>query len=368
MSKEFDSTFVPWSHRRRHPKWVPHALPEGRNCDERPVWESPIFNYSGLIGEVFEKQRDAVLKYLAGGVVKATEIMDTLLERRFMDTYQNWALVNAYGRNHECNLSPQGLHCEVAQDLEQDEETFSKVHFKVLQQEDGRWMALSRDHYERNLIFQGLHRDVFKDWTEDEATFRELNIKSCAPKGWKLGGNESRRILGVGRRKGNGPLPPTQRRDDKFAAVDTNFDAQTALQKDEIRNISNAKSHSALEDGRQGSQNTPSADKPTGAHYLQLTLILTEIKLCSDEGNQEQACSMPSAGDSATDVQQSQPQCFPAASSNSKLRQTTLDGWIKNGQPKHDTRPLAVRLMGLKGSEGEVTIALQSRRTDDDVD
>lgn len=108
-------------------------------------------------------------------------------------------------------------------------------------------------------------------------------------------------------------------RNHECKSVDTNFDAQTALRKDEIGNMPNAKSHSALVDGRKGSQDTPSAGQTDRGPLSPAHFDLDGNKvISSDEGNQEQVCSMPFAGGSATDVQQSKPQCFSAASSNSK--------------------------------------------------
>lgn len=69
---------------------TPHRLPDGRNCDKRPVWEPPIFDYSDFIGEVFEEKREAVVKFTNDDVVKTTEIMDKMLDRMLMGTYRVW--------------------------------------------------------------------------------------------------------------------------------------------------------------------------------------------------------------------------------------------------------------------------------------
>mgnify|MGYP003308253267 CR=1 FL=1 len=55
-------------------------LPQGLNIDGRPVWESPILDYHDLIGEEYEKKREAVLKYFRGDVAKATAFMDDITE------------------------------------------------------------------------------------------------------------------------------------------------------------------------------------------------------------------------------------------------------------------------------------------------
>lgn len=47
-----------------------------RNCDGRPVWEPPIFDYSDLIDGEFDKKRQAALKLTKGDIVRTTAIMD----------------------------------------------------------------------------------------------------------------------------------------------------------------------------------------------------------------------------------------------------------------------------------------------------
>ena len=81
-----------------------------------------------------------------------------------------------------------------------------------MQQKDGSWVAMSLDEY------------------------------------WEWGG-EWGIVLG--------PLPQHRGLDDKSAAVDTNFDAQTFLQRDKVTLLI-AKSHLTLEHGRKIYQNTPS--------------------------------------------------------------------------------------------------------------
>lgn len=50
------------------------GLPEGKNCNSRPVWEPPILDYSDVVGEVFEKKKEAVLRFTNGDVVRNDRI------------------------------------------------------------------------------------------------------------------------------------------------------------------------------------------------------------------------------------------------------------------------------------------------------
>ena len=70
--------------------WTPHALPDGRNINGRPVWEPPIFDYSQLIGEEYEKAREAVLKFLGGDVAKTTDFMDAHTESHLDRMFAHW--------------------------------------------------------------------------------------------------------------------------------------------------------------------------------------------------------------------------------------------------------------------------------------
>lgn len=65
------------------------------NVDGRPVWGPPIMVYDHLIGEEFEQERKAVLKYYRNDVVKATAFMDLDTEYEFLEMYfdslhQDW--------------------------------------------------------------------------------------------------------------------------------------------------------------------------------------------------------------------------------------------------------------------------------------
>ena len=62
------------------PYWASHGLPWARNCNGRPVREPPIFDYSHIIGEVFEKKSEALINYFKEDVVRTTEVMDKTIE------------------------------------------------------------------------------------------------------------------------------------------------------------------------------------------------------------------------------------------------------------------------------------------------
>lgn len=132
-----------------------------------------------------------------------------------------------------------------------------------------------------------------------------------------MGGNESRRIRGVGGRKGNSSgssTPHTESLNDKSAAVDTSFDAQTGLQRDKITFFQCKEPSNIKTWGENISEYTINGTTDRGplstAH-----LEFDDSKIISSgEQNQEQTRSMPSSRDSASNAQ---PQRFSAASPNS---------------------------------------------------
>ena len=62
-----------------------------QNCDGRPAWEPPIFDYSQWIGEEYENKRTAMLKYLNDDVARTTEAMDIATEDDLLTIYWSWA-------------------------------------------------------------------------------------------------------------------------------------------------------------------------------------------------------------------------------------------------------------------------------------
>lgn len=70
-------------------------LPSVPNCDGRPIWEPPCLDYSFSINkEVYEKKRNALLKYFHGDIVKVTEVMDIMAELDILDNYYRWVQKN----------------------------------------------------------------------------------------------------------------------------------------------------------------------------------------------------------------------------------------------------------------------------------
>lgn len=73
------------------PRWKPHGLPQTTRTDGRHVWEPPNLSYSALIGDQYEKKREAVLKYTKQDVVRATKILDELTDFLSISKYLFWA-------------------------------------------------------------------------------------------------------------------------------------------------------------------------------------------------------------------------------------------------------------------------------------
>lgn len=91
------------------------AIP--RNCDERPMWEPPIFDYSWLIGEEYEKKREAMLEYTGGDVTRTTDIMDVDTEFELLYEYHGWIQSNVdSGDDAESRQFLEGLWKEVGKD------------------------------------------------------------------------------------------------------------------------------------------------------------------------------------------------------------------------------------------------------------
>lgn len=58
---------------------------QARNIAWRPVWERPVFDYSELIGEEYE--RKTLFKNFRDDVVKSTAYMDVINELDLLDMY-----------------------------------------------------------------------------------------------------------------------------------------------------------------------------------------------------------------------------------------------------------------------------------------
>lgn len=147
MSRSSSSSEASW---QSYVDWTSHCLPDGHNCDKRPVWEPPIFDYSDLIGEVFEKKREAVMSFTRGDVVKTTEIMDKMLDRMLMGTYRDWLDDTCHAMEDlECKSFFGNLYEEVYADWNDDYEEFNKLNVYVKQNKDGTWVAMNCTQYSR---------------------------------------------------------------------------------------------------------------------------------------------------------------------------------------------------------------------------
>lgn len=73
-----------------YPAQIPQPLPITPRPDGRPVWEPPILDYLELIGEEYEKKREAVMKYTSDDVVWTTKLMDIYTEDQLLWKYFRW--------------------------------------------------------------------------------------------------------------------------------------------------------------------------------------------------------------------------------------------------------------------------------------
>lgn len=88
MADPFDAF---WNSLPRRP------LPHSRTAEGRLVWEPPILDYSDLIGEEYEKKREAVLKFTGFEAGRTTEILDANIEYDLLSMYNDWIDVNQFG-------------------------------------------------------------------------------------------------------------------------------------------------------------------------------------------------------------------------------------------------------------------------------
>ena len=109
-------------------------LPRGRKRNGRPIWEPPTFDYSGYIGEEYEKQRETVFKYYDRNVVKTTKFLDVSVEWRLLMKHRSWVIEEADCAMNEANSEPErffdGLYVELYKDYIEFE-----VEFKGLGEE-----------------------------------------------------------------------------------------------------------------------------------------------------------------------------------------------------------------------------------------
>ena len=118
------------------PSWrppTPRALPVGKNCESRHLWETSILAYSDLIGEVFENKKEAVLKFTEENVVRTTDIMDRMVELGLMSKYADWLADNYWLKEDDEYLKffhylvkRSGLNGRIKDGLDENEAIFSQ--------------------------------------------------------------------------------------------------------------------------------------------------------------------------------------------------------------------------------------------------
>ena len=83
---------------RQDPGFPPRrSLPKGLTPQGRPVWEPPVKDMtSDIIGEHYEKLREAVLKFTGGARAKTTQLLDWHMESVVAERYEKWAEQMSY--------------------------------------------------------------------------------------------------------------------------------------------------------------------------------------------------------------------------------------------------------------------------------
>lgn len=72
----------------------PEGLPEGKNIDGRSVEKPPIFNYSDLIGDEYEKKKETVMKFYIEDVARTSEFVNGLMKVELIAIYHDWGKGN----------------------------------------------------------------------------------------------------------------------------------------------------------------------------------------------------------------------------------------------------------------------------------
>ena len=75
------------------PEWSSCILPGPKlspNVSGQPVCGKPILIYAHLIGEEYEKKREALMLYYDNDVVKTTQYLDKKDEMHLLYRYQRW--------------------------------------------------------------------------------------------------------------------------------------------------------------------------------------------------------------------------------------------------------------------------------------
>lgn len=115
------------------------------------------FNYSVWIGDEFEKQREAALKFYSDDVVKTTKFFDLDVEADLLEDYHDWIVIgNIYGRNplDKTDVYPfyQDLRREPMIDRRQVEEELLTLDTILGMESDGTYVVQSRADYEASCL------------------------------------------------------------------------------------------------------------------------------------------------------------------------------------------------------------------------
>lgn len=92
---------------------------EGRTSNGRPIYEPPIFNYSMMIGEEYDKQRETVLEFYAGDVVQTTAYLRAFIELILLEKHEAWAeeeIADSHETDDRTNGFMKGLLLELDRD------------------------------------------------------------------------------------------------------------------------------------------------------------------------------------------------------------------------------------------------------------
>lgn len=112
-------------------RWTPRALPQDLDIDGKRVWEPPNFAYNDLIGEAYEKKREAMLKFMADDRAKATAILDVDMDIDLLAIYGQWILENMDAARDSKSSGRASFFLGLYERVELDADILSKVHRKL---------------------------------------------------------------------------------------------------------------------------------------------------------------------------------------------------------------------------------------------
>lgn len=125
-----------------------------RKSDNRPVYESPIFDYTWATDlEDYEKQREALLAYYKNDVVKATTFMDLHTEWRLLEQYRYWAYEEASMTANDMDEEKVGFFDTLEKELNLDRTVVFREFWTLgirLVMEKGKWVVRDNDKIKRD--------------------------------------------------------------------------------------------------------------------------------------------------------------------------------------------------------------------------